>query len=117
MAVAWYSRLEEDISQASIALDKAQLSTLKSLYLAEGKDKAATRLAGLEVNLSESLTNLLVVVQASLNSDDWTRILPLLWERYGRPNQHMDQLTFLLMKCAELVSEPFRALVTTELAE
>lgn len=115
ISVQWYtSPLWRVITEG---IEARQVETLTKLYKTDTNSavKNAARMATLLVPLSESLPTLLVVVQASLGSEDWGALLPVVWERYVQMGQPVDQLTFLMMKCAESARGGLRNLLSTEL--
>lgn len=116
IAVQWYTSPSSSFNTVP-GLEASQVQALSMVYKsdAEMATKSAPRLARLQVPLSESLPKLLVVAQASLGSEDWGMLLHVVWDRYGQMGQPIDQLTFLMMKCAEAARGGLRNLVSTEL--
>lgn len=55
----------------------------------------------LYLQLSKELLQLLVMVQATLTSEDWVTLLPALWARLGDFTS-APSIAFLLIKCAEM---------------
>lgn len=115
IGVQWYTSTFSRFNAPGI--EASQIQALTTLYKADTDSAArnAARIATLQVPLSESLPTLLVVVQASLGSEEWGALLPVVWERYVQMGQPVDQLTFLMMKCAEAARGGLRNLVSTEL--
>lgn len=116
LGVSWYKGNPVDLPTASEYVDIQQLGTLRGIYDTLDKTLAKPRLDMVNIPLITSLSSLLVTIQISLTPDDWTILLPIVWERYGQPDEPIAPMTFLMAKCAEQVPESFRLLVTTDLA-
>lgn len=97
------------------AAEGTQLRILHSLYSTEFAEFGSDRLKILNQTVEVAMSAALVTVQASLGKEDWLLLLPILWARYGVIGQPTEQLTFLLMKCAEQVPEAVRSIVTRDL--
>ncbi|CAK9783457.1 hypothetical protein CC85DRAFT_282197 [Cutaneotrichosporon oleaginosum] len=115
LAVQWYT--SRTWRATAHAPETSQIDSLVRLYKPDPEAAAqnAPRVACLNLPLTDALPTLLVTVQASLGSEEWGALLPIVWERYARRGQPVDQLTFLLMKCAEAARGGLRNLVQTEL--
>lgn len=116
LALTWLTSTQRHTPSSATSLDAAHLQTLSVMYSGNGfsKDQA---IEALRLGLHESLSVLLVAVQASITSDEWGGLLLAVWERYGRPGQPVEQVTFLLMKCIEADRGGLRALVANELTK
>ncbi|BEI82444.1 hypothetical protein CcaverHIS002_0303120 [Cutaneotrichosporon cavernicola] len=115
LAVQWYT--SSSWRAASPSPETSLIDSLIQLYKSdtEATSKSVPRIALLKLPLSEALPTLLVTAQASLASEDWGALLPVVWERYAGRDMPVDQLTFLMMKCAEAARGGLRNLVSTEL--
>ncbi|GMK58259.1 hypothetical protein CspeluHIS016_0502910 [Cutaneotrichosporon spelunceum] len=115
LAVQWYT--SSSWRTASSGTETSQIDVLTQLYKSDTEvaTKSTSRIACLKTSLSEVLPALFVTTQASLASEDWAALLPVVWERYAGRDVPVDQLTFLLMKCAEAARGGLRNLVSTEL--
>jgi hypothetical protein len=64
----------------------------------------------LDVDLIEAITSLLVLVQSTLTTDDWTVLLEAIWTGLDNDTATGPK-TFLIMKCAEKCPTAVKALV------
>lgn len=116
LLVKWFTG-GKDVLHPTIgsAAEGTQLRILHSLYTTEFAAFGPERQDVLNRTVERALSSALVTVQASMSKDDWLKLLPVLWARYGVMGQPTEQLTFLLMKCAEQLPEAVRSIVTRDL--
>ncbi|WVQ78723.1 hypothetical protein IAT38_000810 [Cryptococcus sp. DSM 104549] len=69
----------------------------------------------LQMPLTGVVPGLLVVVHACLSADDWEKLLPHLWERYGTSAPAQKEVAFLLEKCAEVIPAQLRGVIHSDL--
>ena len=69
----------------------------------------------LYLHLSKEILPLLVMVQATLTSDDWTGLFPKLWSSLSTSTTLISPSTFLVMKCCEKCPIAVRETITLDL--
>lgn len=82
-------------------------------------------------SLGDITATLLVALYACLSSDDWTALLPHIWRRYDETSANLQsvcasprsskrplhswQMTFLIMKCGEIIPSQLKNLVMSDI--
>lgn len=116
LTTKWYEQTYKEVPGPAAVLDRAQLSFLRQLYFAEGRNRSTPRLAVIDLHFGASTAAFLITAQASLPVESWSGMLPVLWESYTQPLHPMDVTTFLLLKCAEMVPDRMKTLVMADLS-
>ncbi|KAL1409523.1 hypothetical protein Q8F55_003506 [Vanrija albida] len=116
LAAKWYEQTYKEVPGPAAVLDRAQLSFLRQLYFAEGKNRSTPRMALIDLHFGASTASFLITAQASLPVEAWSGMLPVLWESYTQPLHPMDVNSFLLLKCAEMVPDRMKTLVMADLS-
>lgn len=112
LSVAWFTAGTNYASNSVLSLDGELLQALSILF--DAHNSSAHREV-LYAGLQESLASVLVTIQASITSEEWVNLLPIVWERYGQPAQPIEQLTFLLMRCTQAARGGLRNIASTQL--